>query len=194
MSEPIRFIDPPCAGKTDMFYPPDFMPSSLRYELEEQAKAICADCPYISPCRALGIANEVFGVWGGMNGKELSAMRKQLGISISRTSSSVAKHRQCGTESGYQYVTELGIDCEDCREAHQRFVDKVLDLDPYQLPGNHGSCGTETGYQNLRLRALSNGAAANQRKVWCVACRQAHNTHNSRKIRERRARERGTLR
>lgn len=191
MTEYPTFADPPCAGKTNIFYPPDYLPRTQRDLLERQAKGICADCPYIEPCRGLGVSNEVFGVWGGYNGQELAVARRSAGIRIARSSVWMNRHKYCGTEAGFQIVFELGITCDICAKAHEMYVEQVLELDPYQLEGNHGSCGKEVGYQNLRRRSILNGVPANERKVWCPACRRAHSQEGARRIREKRAAAKG---
>ena len=58
-----RFPRAACLGQTDTFFP-----SNIE-ELFDRAKAICATCPDLAPCREAGMA-ESYGVWGGLTPPE----------------------------------------------------------------------------------------------------------------------------
>jgi WhiB family redox-sensing transcriptional regulator len=47
-----------------------------RGESATKAKAICATCPVLAPCREFGMG-EPFGVWGGLSEKERAAIKRQ---------------------------------------------------------------------------------------------------------------------
>lgn len=49
------------------FGPNRFEPKRERLAREAEAKAICASCPVLEPCRAYALSQEeIYGVWGGM--------------------------------------------------------------------------------------------------------------------------------
>jgi WhiB family transcriptional regulator, redox-sensing transcriptional regulator len=46
-------------------------------EAAEQAKAICAACPVLAPCRAYALARpELRGIWAGLSERERRAIRR----------------------------------------------------------------------------------------------------------------------
>ncbi|MCL4414529.1 MAG: WhiB family transcriptional regulator [Actinobacteria bacterium] len=45
-----------------------------------EAKAVCATCPSIEPCRDWGLRHEHFGIWGGLAERERRIIRRKLGI------------------------------------------------------------------------------------------------------------------
>lgn len=49
------------------FGPNGFEPKRERLAREAAAKAVCATCPVLEPCRTRAVmAHEAFGVWGGL--------------------------------------------------------------------------------------------------------------------------------
>ena len=55
------------ASATLFFGPNRFEPKHERIAREEAAKAVCATCPVIQPCREHALlAAEPYGVWGGL--------------------------------------------------------------------------------------------------------------------------------
>jgi hypothetical protein len=80
-----------CVGLTDWFYSDDIdeIPeeeraghgrrSSARYA---QAKRVCKTCPFIQECLTYGLAHEMYGVWGGLSGKERIVKRAQMGWTL----------------------------------------------------------------------------------------------------------------
>ena len=61
-------VDPPCADDPELFY-------SEALSQVEQAKAICARCPWLKPCRrAALVGDEKAGTWGGLTAPQ----RQQL--------------------------------------------------------------------------------------------------------------------
>lgn len=62
--------DAACKGMDpDLFFP-------QRGESAREAKAVCATCPVIDPCREAGM-NERFGVWGSLGERQRIPMRRQ---------------------------------------------------------------------------------------------------------------------
>ena len=58
-----------CRGMDDTwFFPPDREQAKARTSRISRAKAVCAHCPALIPCRNFALDNrEVFGVWGGLS-------------------------------------------------------------------------------------------------------------------------------
>ena len=81
--DPSWRTDAACKGRTDLFFPkaqphrgrmlgnlPDLEVRRVR-----EAKAICAGCPVRRDCLAYAVTHrETFGVWGGLDERELSAL------------------------------------------------------------------------------------------------------------------------
>jgi WhiB family transcriptional regulator, redox-sensing transcriptional regulator len=57
------------------FFAPEAELIGARRLREQQAKAICATCPVIEPCRAHALVRrELYGVWGGLTERERAAI------------------------------------------------------------------------------------------------------------------------
>jgi len=68
------------------FGPNRFEPKLERTARETAAKAVCADCPVIEPCRQHALAEaEPYGVWGGMGEVERRAMLEQRSSEVTAT-------------------------------------------------------------------------------------------------------------
>jgi len=120
------------------------------------------------------VHNEKYGIWGGANGKELKAIRKQRKIRIARTTFFAEAHPSCGSEKGYTWTVVNGIHCDDCQRAHEAFIEGHIILPGYLAPGEHPNCGTERGYQMLARRCRANGGAVAGYVVTCQVCKTAH--------------------
>jgi WhiB family transcriptional regulator, redox-sensing transcriptional regulator len=59
-----------CLGQAVLFFPPLAERPDARTRRETAAKAICATCPSLAPCREYGRAHHEYGVWGGENEEE----------------------------------------------------------------------------------------------------------------------------
>lgn len=61
-----------CRGlDSALFFHPDNERGPSRARRENEAKAICASCPVVDPCRAHALAvREPYGVWGGLSEAE----------------------------------------------------------------------------------------------------------------------------
>lgn len=66
-----------CRGADpSLFFGADGERPVRRRARERQAKAICAVCPVIQPCRSYALARgEPFGVWGGLGERERRQLR-----------------------------------------------------------------------------------------------------------------------
>jgi len=57
-------VDPPCRRHPDLFF-------SLAPARVEQAKALCAQCPWLRKCRLTSLEwDEQYGTWGGLTAEE----------------------------------------------------------------------------------------------------------------------------
>ena len=156
MKERNLYKGAPCIGMTQTFYPPEGTVKHERLELEAEAKAICATCPYLETCRDEGIENETYGIWGGLNSREMSEERRRRGITLRRIA--IWAERQ----SGYKVV-----------------------IGPFEM-NEHNNCGTVAGYHELAAKARMNGGASKGWKVTCGPCKAARAAYESeRRIRER---------
>lgn len=54
-----------------------FFPEPWSGENGRLAKSICAECPVRETCAEHGIANETYGIWGGLSERERRRIRKQ---------------------------------------------------------------------------------------------------------------------
>ena len=66
-----------CRGQdASLFFGPNrFEPKRERLDRESQAKAVCATCPVLVPCREHALAGaELYGVWGGLGESDRRAM------------------------------------------------------------------------------------------------------------------------
>ncbi|MGD9796225.1 MAG: WhiB family transcriptional regulator [Acidimicrobiia bacterium] len=59
-----------CKGQQDLFFPPFAERPQTRVKREAKARAICAQCPVMEPCRAFGRLHHEYGMWGGENEEE----------------------------------------------------------------------------------------------------------------------------
>lgn len=79
MREPIRFEAPLCAQVGGEWWFPDKEDNNITAQI---ARSICARCPHKVECAEWGIANEDYGVWGGLTRKDrehIRALRRRGG-------------------------------------------------------------------------------------------------------------------
>lgn len=82
-------IEPPCKHLTELFFNP---------HREEEAAALCEECPVIDDCRSFAYTNQVeYGVWGGTT----AAQRRWEWRPFCKTG--------CGHKARPDYAT-----CADC--------------------------------------------------------------------------------
>jgi hypothetical protein len=63
----------PCSGRTDLFFPE----RGTSISRIAKAKALCAGCDYLDPCREGAIARgERFGIWGGLTNQSIKKSRR----------------------------------------------------------------------------------------------------------------------
>ena len=74
--------DAPCSETyPDMFFPDDPQEGTMAYRPtyshENEAKKVCADCPYRVACLTYALENpELLGIWGGFTEKDRNALRR----------------------------------------------------------------------------------------------------------------------
>lgn len=70
-------LDAACRGtSSEVFFSPSGEGRTARRVREEQAKALCAECPVLTQCRLFALSsNEPFGVWGGTTARERALER-----------------------------------------------------------------------------------------------------------------------
>tara|TARA_R100000458_G_C8099592_1_gene126824 strand:+ start:302 stop:577 length:276 start_codon:yes stop_codon:yes gene_type:complete len=65
----------PCKGKTELFF------NERTRRGQYHAKTICRKCDKKAECLDYAVNNHIFfGVWGGLNSKEIEAQRRLKGI------------------------------------------------------------------------------------------------------------------
>jgi len=97
----------PCKGQLDVMFDGD------KADGTDEAKAICAACPYAEPCLRFAVEHGmIFGVWGGVG----PATRRKMRRGTLRPPRKVA---ECGTVGGYARHRETLMEqpCDPCREA-----------------------------------------------------------------------------
>ncbi|MFJ3762669.1 WhiB family transcriptional regulator [Streptomyces sp. NPDC090080] len=61
-----------CRGMNSaVFFSPSGERGDAKRQREDEARAICMDCPVLAPCRQMALAQrEAYGVWGGLSAEE----------------------------------------------------------------------------------------------------------------------------
>lgn len=72
MRVPWQYEEPKCAEIGGEFWFPEKAEDSSENRL---AKRICGMCIHKTECAEWGIANEIFGVWGGLSARERQKIR-----------------------------------------------------------------------------------------------------------------------
>ena len=70
-----------CQGRTELFFPNLRERPERRARREAQARALCAECPVVSPCRSWARTNREYGFWGGESEEERAAAGFRAAIS-----------------------------------------------------------------------------------------------------------------
>jgi WhiB family redox-sensing transcriptional regulator len=103
----------------DLFFGPEHESGKARVIRQAQAKALCATCPVREECLEYALErSEVFGIWGGLNGKERRDVIRERKRADGVVSARPFPH---GTEWGARRHREEGTrPCEPCRLAYNR--------------------------------------------------------------------------
>ncbi len=67
-----------CKGLTTVFFPPSAERPQARERREALARAVCASCPVLEPCREYARENHEYGFWGGESEDERHAAGYRL--------------------------------------------------------------------------------------------------------------------
>jgi hypothetical protein len=83
LKPPWEFDNPLCSEIGTHYYyleeeDPDYNKTNI-----DKAKSLCAQCGHKFECLEWGIAKERFGIWGGLNPKERSLVRRRRKVKIS---------------------------------------------------------------------------------------------------------------
>ena len=76
MREPRSYEAPSCASVGGDFWFPDVEIPRTNQSDAAFAKSICRMCPHQDECAEWGIANEVHGIWGGLNHRDRNSIRR----------------------------------------------------------------------------------------------------------------------
>lgn len=111
-----------------------FPASETRHFAEQitRAKAVCDSCPVIAACRAHGLANEEFGIWGGLTESERRGARRATIERELAATPTAAKHdpasvtaRQDRRRDRRHYNTDQDREYEAARTQLQRAKDRL---------------------------------------------------------------------
>jgi hypothetical protein len=58
-------LDAACAGRGDLFWPPDPISTTKRLQLRAEAALVCESCPVREPCAAYAAEHQCIGLWAG---------------------------------------------------------------------------------------------------------------------------------
>lgn len=70
-----------CRGRTDLFFPQVRERPERRARRETEARAVCAACPVLEPCREWARERREYGFWGGESEEERAAAGFRAAIS-----------------------------------------------------------------------------------------------------------------
>ncbi len=66
-----------CHGLTHLFFPGPTESTRARDRREAIAKSICASCSVVEQCLEFAIANNEYGIWGGLNEDERRSVKRR---------------------------------------------------------------------------------------------------------------------
>lgn len=72
-SDPSWMDDAACKGRVDLFFGIAGERPERRVRREAEARAVCASCPVVHPCREAARLNRESGFWGGESEEERAA-------------------------------------------------------------------------------------------------------------------------
>lgn len=83
LKPPWQFDNPLCAEiGTHYYYLEEDDENYSRNDINK-AKSLCAKCEHQFDCAEWGIAKERFGIWGGLNSRERSLIRRRRRVKMS---------------------------------------------------------------------------------------------------------------
>lgn len=90
MREPREFEAPLCAEVGGDWWFPEKEVADDKEQLHSiYAKRICGSCQHRVECAEWGIHHEQYGIWGGLNGRRLAAIRREKNIRREDPSASI---------------------------------------------------------------------------------------------------------
>jgi WhiB family redox-sensing transcriptional regulator len=73
-----------CQGQNDLFFAPAGERPETRQLREAKARAVCATCAVISPCRDWAREHREYGFWGGESEEERAAAGYRVDMPVGR--------------------------------------------------------------------------------------------------------------
>jgi WhiB family redox-sensing transcriptional regulator len=84
-SGPLAWTDQAaCRGQNELFFAPAGERPETRALRESKARAVCAACPVLSPCRQWARENREYGYWGGESEEERAAAGFRVDMPVGR--------------------------------------------------------------------------------------------------------------
>jgi WhiB family transcriptional regulator, redox-sensing transcriptional regulator len=73
-----------CRGRSELFFAPAGERPEARVVRESRARAICQDCPVITPCRQWARDHREYGFWGGESEEDRAAAGFRVDMPVGR--------------------------------------------------------------------------------------------------------------
>lgn len=83
-----------CRNATSLFFPARGERLEAKARREEQARAVCGECPVVVPCREYARSNREYGFWGGESEEERAALGFGPAMPIGNVARIMAKARR----------------------------------------------------------------------------------------------------
>jgi hypothetical protein len=82
LRRPDQFESPSCASVGGELWFPDIEQNAITLAESRLAKAICLTCIHTTECADWAIANELYGIWGGLTDLDRRNIRRAKGIKV----------------------------------------------------------------------------------------------------------------
>ena len=89
-----------CRGQTALFFPSHAERPEARKPREARARALCATCPVLEECRALGRQRREYGFWGGETEEERAAAGYPVALPVGQVAQRIRILRQAALAAG----------------------------------------------------------------------------------------------
>ena len=73
-----------CCGQNELFFAPAGERPETRMVRETKARAVCATCTVLTPCREWARENREYGFWGGESEEERAAAGYRVDMPVGR--------------------------------------------------------------------------------------------------------------
>jgi len=77
-------VDAACCGQTELFFAPAGERPEARTSREARARAVCMQCPVLSPCRDWAREHREYGFWGGESEEDRAAAGYRVDMPVGR--------------------------------------------------------------------------------------------------------------